>query len=124
MLVMPNYVPLHFIDEPIDVIFDAPPALEKSPPCPDAFVWQGKTYRMLETLAEWHDYERTGRMTANMRPAHAEAAAGRGSWGVGRFFFRVRVDSGQVFEVYYDRAPKGQQQKKGAWFLKAELAVR
>jgi hypothetical protein len=121
---MTNYVPLHFIDEPLDVIFDTPPALEKSPPCPDAFVWQGKTYRVSETLEEWRDYERTGRMTANLRPAHAEAAAGRGSWGVGRFVFRVRVDSGQVFEVYYDRSPKGQQQKKGAWFLKAELAVR
>lgn len=119
---MINSAPLHFIDEPIDVIFDTPPALEKSPPCPDAFVWQATTYRVLETLAEWHDYERKGRMAANMRPAHAEAAAGRGSWGVGRFFFRVRVDSEQVFEVYYDRAPKGQRQKKGAWFLKAELS--
>ena len=86
MLVMPNYVPLHFIDEPIDVIFDTPPALERRRPAPRMlFVWQATTYRVLETLEEWHDYERTGRMTANMRPAHAEAAAGRGSWGVGRF---------------------------------------
>ena len=89
-------LPLHFIDTPIDVIFDTPPALEKSPPCPNAFVWRATTYRVLETLAEWHDYERKGRMATNLRPAHAETAAGRGSWGVGRFVFRVRVDSGRV----------------------------
>ena len=118
---MPDYTPLHFIDEPIDVIFDTPPVREKAPPCPDAFVWHEKTYRVLETIEEWHDYDRKGRMATNMRPAHIEAAASRGSWGVGRFFFRVRVDSGQIFEVYYDRAPKGQKQKKGAWFIKAEL---
>ena len=44
-----------------------------------------------------------------------------GRW---RFFFRVRVESGQIFEIYYDRAPKGQKQKKGMWFIKAELADR
>lgn len=119
---MPNYTPLHFIDESIEVIFNTPPVREKAPPCPDAFVWQDKTYRVVETLEEWHAYDRAGRMAANMRPAHLEAAASRGSWGVGRFYFRVRVDTAQLFEIYYDRAPKGQKQKKGAWFIKAELA--
>jgi hypothetical protein len=114
--------PLHFIDEPIEVIFDRPPAREKAPPCPNGFVWQGTTYRVVEMLEEWHDYARKGRMASNMRPVHAEAAAVKGSWGVGRFYFRVRVDSGQVFEVYYDRAPKGSKQRKGAWFLRGEYA--
>ncbi len=119
---MPDYTPLHFIDEPIDVIFDTPPIREKAPPCPNGFVWQEKTYRVTATLEEWHDYARKGRMATNMRPVHLEAAAVKGSWGVGRFFFRVRVESGQIFELYYDRAPKGQSQRKGMWFLKAELA--
>jgi len=26
-----------------------------------------------------------------------------------------------MFEVYYDRAPKGSKKRKGAWFLVAEL---
>ncbi len=119
---MSTYKPLHFIDEPIEVIFDRPPALEKSPPCPDGFVWEGKTYRVIEKLAEWRDYARKGRMASNMRPVHAEAASHKGSWGVGRFYFRVRADTRQIFEFYYDRAPKGSQQRKGSWMLVGELA--
>jgi hypothetical protein len=101
---MTKYTPLHFIGEPIEVIFDQPPTLEKKPPCPNAFVWQGQLYRILEELESWHDYARQGRMATNMRPGHAEAAAGCGSWGVGRFFFRVRVEEGRLFELYYARA--------------------
>ena len=119
---MTSLTPRHFIGEPIDAIFDQPPTLEKKPPCPNAFVWQGQLYRIIEELEAWHDYERKGRMATNMRPAHAETAAGRGSWGVGRFFFRVRVEDGRLFELYYDRAPTGSKQRKGAWFLQSELS--
>ncbi len=111
---------LHFYVEPIEPLFDEPPLLEKAPPCPDGFVWQGRTYRVVEMLAEWHDYRRRGRMADNMQPAHARIAAERGSLGVGRFYFRVRVDSGQVFEIYYDRAPTSSDDKKGHWFLLGE----
>ena len=118
---MTQLTPLHFIDEPVEPIFDRPPTYDKKPPCPDGFVWQGQTYRIVAELESWNDYARKGRMAANMRPAHAEAAAQRGSWGVGRFFFRVRVASGRLFELYYDRAPKGSKQRKGAWFVRSEL---
>ncbi len=114
--------PLRFIDEPIEVRFAAAPVFEKRPPCPDAFLWRGETYRVAELLNEWHDYARRGRMAGNMRPDHAEAAAVRGSWGVGRAYFRVRTDAGPIFDLYYDRAPKGSSQRKGAWFLFRELA--
>jgi len=53
---------------------------------------------------------------------HAAVAASRGSWGVGRFFFRVRVENGRLFELYYDRAPKDSGDRKGAWFLRCELS--
>ena len=119
---MTGLTPRHFIGEPIEVIFDQLLALEKKPPCPNGFVWHGQTYRIAAELEAWHDYERKGRMATNMRPAHAEAAAGRGSWGVGRFYFRVRVADGRLFELYYDRAPKGSKQRKGAWFLHSELS--
>ena len=118
---MSNYKPLHFIDQPIEVIFDQQPALQKKPGCPNAFVWRGTTYRIVERLAEWHDYRRKGRMANNMRPVHAEAATQRCSWGVGRDYFRVRVEGAQVFEFYYDRAPKGSDQRKGAWVLVGEM---
>ena len=118
---MTEPVPLHFIDEPISVDFDQPPAMEKTPTCPNGFNWQGRPYRVVEMLAEWSDFTRRGRMAGNMRPSHAAAASSRGSWGVGRFFFRVRADSGQVFDLYYDRAPKGSDQRKGGWFLYREM---
>jgi hypothetical protein len=63
---------------------------------------------------------RRGRMSNNMRPAHASRASRLGSWGVGRFYFRVKVDDGRIFEIYYDRAPADADNRKGAWFLKGE----
>ncbi len=73
--------PLHFIDQPITVNFEQLPALEKKPGCPDAFTWQGKTYQVVELLAEWVDYQRRGRMARNMQPQHAAVASSRGPGG-------------------------------------------
>ena len=112
-----------FIAEPIEAHFDEPPLLEKKPGCPDAFTWRGEDYRIVEKLSEWHDYTRRGRMARNMQPQHAAVASGRGSWGVGRDYFRVRVESGQVFDIYYDRAPKGSEARKGAWFLYRQVSA-
>ena len=118
-----EFKPLRFIAEPIQAHFDQPPTLEKKPGCPDGFVWREETYRIVELLSEWHDYGRRGRMAVNMRPTHAAAAARRGSWGVGRDYYRVRTGSGQVFDLYYDRAPKGADHRKGAWFLYREMSA-
>jgi hypothetical protein len=120
---MSEPVSLHFIDEPVTVEFDVPLVREKSPTCPNRFTWQGETYQVSEMLAEWSDFTRRGKMARNMRPSHAAAAAGRGSLGVGRFFFRVRTPSGQLFDLYYDRAPKDALHRKGAWFLYRELSA-
>jgi len=30
------------------------------------------------------------------------------------------VDSGQIFDLYYDRAPKDADNRMGGWFLKGE----
>ena len=113
--------PTRFIGEAIEAHFEQPPALEKKPGCPDAFTWRGTRYLIVEKLTEWHNYRRRGHMAVNMRPTRAERAAQRGSWGVGRNYYRVRVDSGQIFDLYYDRAPKGTDQRKGGWFLFREL---
>jgi hypothetical protein len=119
---MTEHTPIHFIGERIEVLFDMPPLREKTPPCPNAFLWNGETYRILESLAEWSDFTRRGRMSKNMRPAHAEVASTRGSLNVGRFYFRVKVDSGRIFDIYYDRAMKNVNDRKGEWFLYCELA--
>lgn len=113
--------PIHFLDQPIEVAFRSPPAREKLPHCPDSFIWGARTYRVVETLSEWTDFVRRGRYARNMQPAYAEVAAGRGSLNFGRFFFRVRVDSGQIFDIYYDRAIKDVDDHKGHWFVYREL---
>lgn len=118
-----DLTPLHFYDDPIEVLFDSLPALEKSPPCPNGFLWRGQTFRVTESISEWVDFARRGRNAKNMRPAHAAVAAGRGSLNVGRFYFRVKVDSGQVFDLYYDRAMKNVDERKGQWFLYRELGI-
>ncbi|HXD08957.1 MAG TPA: DUF6504 family protein [Anaerolineales bacterium] len=117
-----SYTPLHFLDQAIEVIFDTPPALEKSPDVPPSgFVWEDKTYRVVEMLSSWNDFKRRGRMAQNMQPAHAAVASTRGSLNVGRFYFRVKVDTGQVFDIYYDRAMKNVDARKGQWFVYREM---
>ena len=126
-----DLTPLHFLDQPIDALFDTPPAREKAPDCPNGFIWEGKTYRIIEMLSSWNDFKRRGRMAQNMRPAHAAVAATRGSLNVGRYYFRVRVtllgsstaeqSRDQIFDIYYDRAMKYVDDRKGQWFVYREL---
>ena len=139
-----HYQPIHFYDQPIEPIFDTPPAREKTPDCPNGFIWEDKTYRVIEMLSSWSDFTRRGKMARNMRPAHAAVASSRGSLNVGRFYFRVRVvlssssiahavptdgsPSGtagqsepQVFDIYYDRAMKNIDDRKGQWFIYREM---
>lgn len=112
---------IRFISEAIDVQFDEEPALTKKPGCPDRFIWRGETHQIVEKLKEWHDYGRRGRMAHNMRAAHLAAAERRGSWGVGRDYFRVRTERGRIFDLYYDRAPKRAGDRTGEWFLYREM---
>jgi len=132
---MSEYTPIHFYDDLIDVIYDKLPVYEKTPDCPNGFEWEGKTYRIVEMLSEWSDFTRRGKYARNMRPAHAAVASTRGSLNVGRFYFRVRAmlsssrtsgpsESGQIFDLYYDRAMKSVDERKGQWFLYRELAEK
>ncbi|HUI88660.1 MAG TPA: DUF6504 family protein [Anaerolineales bacterium] len=115
---------IHFLDQLIEVIFDKPPVYEKTPGCPNGFVWEGKTYRVVEMLSAWSDFTRRGRAARNMQPAHAEAASTRGSLNAGRFFFRMRTDTDQIFDLYYDRAMRNIDERKGQWFLYRELEMK
>ena len=118
---MTEFTPIHFHDEPIEALFDTPPTYEKSPTCPNGFIWDEQTYRVTKSLSEWADFARRGKYARNMRPEHAVVASGRGSLNVGRFYFRVQVDTGQVFDIYYDRAMKSVDERKGQWFVYREL---
>lgn len=114
--------PTGFIDQPIQVIFDSPPLMEKSPPCPDGFIWKAQTFRVVAKISEWFDFTRRGRFARNMQPGHASTASRRGSLGVGRFYFTVRTDSGRSFDIYYDRVITSADHRKGCWFLYRELS--
>ena len=118
-----EYKSVHFLDQPIEALFDKPPMREKTPDCPDGFIWEGRTYRVIEMLSSWSDFKRRGKMARNMRPAHAEVASSRGSLNVGRFFFRVRVNTAQIFDLYYDRAMKNIDERKGQWLVYRELSM-
>ncbi len=110
-----------FIGAPVEVIHDRPPALEKRPGPPDGFIWEGRTYRVVAVLQEWHDYRLRGKTQAfyvkERGSYRAKAMERRGTWGVGRDYYRVRTAEGEVFDLYYDRAPQGPGERKGAWFL-------
>jgi hypothetical protein len=112
---------MRFIGAAIQVTYDRPPALEKQPGPPDGFTWEGQTYRVTAVLREWHDYGLRGKSQAfyvkERGSYRAKAARRRGSWGVGRDYYRVRTDGGEVFDIYYDRSPHGPGGRKGSWFL-------
>lgn len=110
-----------FISEPISVVFVTPPDHIKSPPCPDQFIWQDKTFRITACLAEGKDFSRRGRIAKNMQPQHTQTATQKGSWGVGKFVFDVQTSEGEYYRIYYDRAPRDAADREGHWFLLAEL---
>lgn len=120
-----NASPTRFIGAPIEVYHNQTPTLEKRPGPPDGFTWQGLTHRVVEVLSEWHDYRQRGKTALFYRKERgsyrAKAAKQRGSWGVGRDYYRVRTDVGSVFDLYYDRAPHGAGHRKGKWFLYRQI---
>ena len=115
------FVPIHFIGEEIQARFSQSPLRQKTPPCPYGFIWEDRLYQVTGKLSEWADFTRRGRMARNMRPAHLTTAEEHGSLGVGRFYFRVRVDTGQFFDLYYDREIRDVDDRLGHWFLYCEL---
>ncbi|HAF61728.1 MAG TPA: hypothetical protein DCK95_05330 [Anaerolineaceae bacterium] len=110
---MPN---IRFIGESIEVCYDHGIMKLKSPPCPDRFYWRSTQYTVTQLVQQWSDFSRKGRMKRNMSEAHRIKAERTGSWGVGRFFFRVKVNTGQDFTIYYDRSPQSAQ-KDRSWML-------
>ena len=116
-----KYVPVQFIGEEITTHFEKSPMYSKKPGPPDMFTWREVVFRVTDTLSTWFDYERKGKAAKNMREENLREAKRRGSWGVGRYYFRVRTDANRVFDLYYDRAPKDAGDREGHWFLWREV---
>lgn len=119
-----EWVPCRFIDQEIEVRFNRSPILTKKPGAPDGFRWGDESFQVCQVLSTWFDYQRRGRMATNLIPAHLLTAAQRGSWGVGRFYFRVLTEDERVFDLYYDRAPKKAGDRAGHWFLWREMEAK
>lgn len=117
----PEFEAVGFIGDPISVVFDHEPQYSKRPHTPDRFEWRDSSYQITSLLGEWFDLDRRGRMAMNMRPENLRKAQKLGSWGVGRYFFRVEVASGRIFDIYYDRAPENASDRQGHWFIWREM---
>ena len=110
---------MEFYSDEIQVRFEREPTLEKKPGLPAAFIWRGREYVIVELMREWHDYRQRGKTKAfyerERGSYRAKSSQRRGSWGVGRDYYR------EVFDIYYDRAPKGRV-AEGQWILYRRLA--
>jgi hypothetical protein len=115
---------MEFYADEIEVRFDQEPVFEKKPGRPSAFAWRGHEYLVVEVLKEWHDYRKRGKsevLYERERGSYwVKKSQRRGSWGVGRDYYRVRTDGGEVFDIYYDRAPKGRD-GSGQWILSRQM---
>ena len=109
------------IAKKVEVQFADPPLHKKRPLCPSVFVWNGVNYQICEILSEWQNFSRKGHLSQNMQSEHLIRAGKKGSWGVGRYYFRVKTISGQIFDLYYDRAPRRVDDRLGTWILYQEL---
>lgn len=116
-----KFVPVQFIGDEIDTAFDQAPLYSKKPGPPNSFTWQGEKFDVEDILSTWFDFGRKGKAAKNMREENLREAKRRGSWGVGRYYFRVETEGGRVFDLYYDRAPKDAGDRAGHWFLWREL---
>ena len=89
-----------FISEEIEALFDQEPVLEKRTSVPDGFIWRGHTYRVVSLLREWHDYTPRGKSKAMYEKEHGaywvKASHRRGTWGVGRDYYRVLTASDEI----------------------------
>lgn len=113
---------MRFIGEEVTVELPDRPYLEKKPPAPVAFTWGKTRFVVAKMLAEWHRYGQADRQSGSGRPPYSVRSGRRqGSWGVGRAYFRLRAGCGRIFDLYYDRAPKGQR-RTGTWVLWRELS--
>jgi hypothetical protein len=90
-----------FISEPIQV--EATGTIRQ----PQSFTWRGEQYRITEIILAWMDWG-------------FPSGSSQKDWRSRRHrnYFRVRTESGEVFELYNERAAAG---PTNAWYLYQQL---
>lgn len=78
---------------------------------PVSFRFDARTYQIEEILDCWQDY------------GFGRAAPRRRRWWNRhhRNYYRVKTDSGEVYELYHERGTSLEQAQKGKWFLSHKL---
>ena len=94
---------VEFFTEPITVEYDRPPPYPRRPSCPQRLRWRGQRLVVVRLLSEWRQH--TPRITSSLQ-----------RMGVARVFFRVRIENGRVFDIYFDPV-----EKRGRWYLSKEI---
>lgn len=107
-----------FIGDEITPVFAEQPELEKKTGAPTGFVWRDRQYTISRVIREWHEYDqgRGAAHTAGRPPFSQRGVMNRGSWGAGKDCYRVLAHDGRIYDLYYDRRPKGKD-RKGRWVL-------
>ena len=88
---------------PVLAEVDARRVVLGAPLLPTRFVWRGTEYAVAEVLEEWKE---TG-------PCHH----GSGERYVRKHWFRLRMATGEVMKVYFERHARSPKQLKQRWWL-------
>ena len=83
-------MPSRFIGQKISVTTDG--TIKE----PQSFTWKSKDYEVAEILLSWMDWGFPQGSTQRDWKSRRH-----------RNYYRVRTESGQVFEIYHDRGPTG-----------------
>lgn len=99
-----------FISEPITPVagaFDTSLMRQGLASLPSAFTWRGKRYEIIEVLEHTKQSSREGGFAC-------------GELYLRRQMFRVRLDTGEEAQIYFERQPRAGATRKTAksrWFL-------
>jgi hypothetical protein len=96
------------ISEPIEPLagtFDTAAMARGEPGLPVGFRWRGRVHRIVELLAAWKKSSREG---------------GVGELYLRRHCYRLRMDDGAIWEIYFTRQAQAGPSRRAArqrWFL-------
>lgn len=102
-----------FVSEPIrpdeaSIDFAGTPVGE--PPMPLRFVWRDTEYAVAEILER--------------RRETAACTHGSGELYARKHWFRVRTESGEIMNIYFERRPRSSAERKKRWWLYSIARVR
>jgi len=87
---------------PIRGTFDTRAMGRGEPGLPTGFIWRERTFRVVEVLETWK---------------HSEREGGSGELYLRRHYFKLRMEDGAIWTVYFVRQTPKTGNVKQRWFL-------